>query len=73
MTEGMLLKECLKDPELKSYSVIMLDEVHERTLNTDILLGLMKWVRNINNRILYKRLLSSTIKIITGDPKEAQS
>lgn len=42
MTDGMLLRECLIEAELKSYSVIMLDEAHERTINTDVLFGLLK-------------------------------
>ncbi|XP_019867915.2 probable ATP-dependent RNA helicase DHX35 isoform X2 [Aethina tumida] len=64
MTEGILLREMMSDPLLKSYSAIMLDEVHERTMYTDILMGLMK-------KILRKRPeLRIIVASATLDAKE---
>ena len=42
MTEGILLREMESDPLLMSYAYIMVDEAHERNLNTDFILGLVK-------------------------------
>ena len=42
MTDGMLLREFLGEPDLASYSAMIIDEAHERTLHTDVLFGLIK-------------------------------
>lgn len=45
MTDGLLIREALVDPLLSRYSVVMVDEAHERSISSDILLGLLKKVR----------------------------
>jgi len=46
MTDGILLRESLREPDIDNYSVVIMDEAHERSLNTDVLFGLLRevWV-----------------------------
>jgi hypothetical protein len=42
MTDGVLLRETLREDDLDNYSAIIMDEAHERSLNTDVLFGILK-------------------------------
>lgn len=57
MTDGILINQILSDPLLSEYSVLMIDDIHERTINTDILLGLLKKIRKKNPTL--KLIISS--------------
>lgn len=63
VTDGVLIRECLQDSDLTKYSIVMLDEVHERTLDTDVLLALAKQAvkrRSENMRLV---VTSATLNI----------
>ncbi|XP_061787707.1 ATP-dependent RNA helicase DHX8-like [Nerophis lumbriciformis] len=57
MTHGMLQRECLIDADMSQYSIIMLDEAHERTIHTDVLFGLLK--KTVQKRKDMKLIVSS--------------
>ena len=44
MTDGILLRESLRESDLDNYSAVIMDEAHERSLNTDVLFGLLREV-----------------------------
>lgn len=49
MTDGILVRECLQQDSLEKYSCIVIDEAHERALNTDLILGLLKRIMTVRS------------------------
>lgn len=61
MTDGILLQEIARDPELRAYDILIVDEVHERTLNIDFLIGYLRQLlpRRMDLKVI---LMSATIE-----------
>jgi ATP-dependent RNA helicase DHX37/DHR1 len=63
MTDGVLLREVANDISLNRYSAIIIDEAHERTVNTDILIGMMSRVIRLRKELSRE---DSGIKVCRG-------
>lgn len=65
MSDSSLIKEMFQDPLLRKYSIIMLDDVHERSLDSDLLMGLVKKIlrRRSDLKIIISSATVDSIKI----------
>jgi len=79
VTDGLLIREMMSDPLLSNYSVIMLDEAHERSLCTDIVIGLIKKIqrRRPELRVIVASATLDAEKVrdffntnVSGDPSQ---
>ncbi|KAJ9049122.1 hypothetical protein DSO57_1027908 [Entomophthora muscae] len=64
VTDGILLRELCTDPDLKNYDCVVIDEAHERTLDTDIIIGLVKMAQsNRAKNPLHVVIMSATLNV----------
>ncbi|KAK9814452.1 hypothetical protein WJX72_006123 [[Myrmecia] bisecta] len=64
MTDGILMREVQEDFLLRRYSVIVIDEAHERSLNTDILLGLLSRIVPLRRQLAQESAANPPLKLI---------
>lgn len=63
LTDGMLVQELYQDPLLSRYSVIMLDDIHEKSINYEILFGFMKKILHLRKKDFKVILTSATTEM----------
>ena len=66
LTDGMLLREAILTPNLDHYSIVILDEIHERSLHSDVLLGMMRKLLEARNdlKVLAMSATPDTAKLV---------
>lgn len=64
MTDGVLLREVAQDIALRKYSAIIIDEAHERSVNTDILIGLLSRVVKLREEMAVEDSSTKPLKLI---------
>ena len=67
MTDGILLKEIENDFLLKQYGVVVIDEAHERSLNTDILVSLLTRIAHARCELAYKERINNKQCVMGSD------
>ena len=70
LTEGMLLQEMLRDPKLSQYSCVVVDEVHERSVDVDLILGFLKGL--VQERRRKGKVLKVVVMSATADVESLQ-
>ena len=67
LTEGMLLQEFLRDPTLQQYSAVIVDEVHERSVNVDLVLGFLRNIVTSDKKMRKGHPLKVVVMSATAD------